>query len=67
MRIPKALAEDAHLHEGQPLTVAIASKGGLIIKSARRKYKLRELIGEVTEKNRYPETEWVRPGRPGNL
>ncbi|MGH9354170.1 MAG: AbrB/MazE/SpoVT family DNA-binding domain-containing protein [Terriglobia bacterium] len=58
VRIPKAVAEDAQLHEGEPVTVTVARKGGLVIKPARRKHQLRQLVARITAKNRHQETDW---------
>ncbi|MGH9359595.1 MAG: AbrB/MazE/SpoVT family DNA-binding domain-containing protein [Terriglobia bacterium] len=58
LRIPKALAEDAQLREGEPVTVTIASEGGLIVKTARRKHRLEQLVSRITVKNRHEETDW---------
>jgi antitoxin MazE len=33
VRIPKAVAEDAQLREGEPVTVTVAREGGLVIKA----------------------------------
>lgn len=61
VRIPKALAEDARLRAGEPITVTVARQGGLVIKSARRKYRLSALVSRITAKNRHQETDWGKP------
>lgn len=61
VRIPKALAEDAQLREGEPVTVMVPVEGGLVIKPARRKYQLRQLVARITPKNRHEETDWGKP------
>jgi antitoxin MazE len=61
VRIPKAVAEDAQLREGESVTVAVASEGGLVIRPARRKYRLRQLVTRITPKNRHAETDWGKP------
>jgi len=61
VRIPKAVAEDAQLREGQPVTVTVAREGGLVIKSARRKHRLSELVSRITAKNRHEESDWGEP------
>jgi len=61
VRIPKAVAEDAHLREGQPVTITVAREGGLALKSARRKYRLSQLVSRITARNRHQETDWGEP------
>ena len=61
VRIPKSVAEDAKLREGEPVTVTVAREGGLLIKTARRQYKLRQLVAGITAKNRHDETDWGKP------
>ncbi|HEV2176174.1 MAG TPA: AbrB/MazE/SpoVT family DNA-binding domain-containing protein [Terriglobia bacterium] len=61
LRIPKAVAQDAQLREGEPVTVTLARQGGLVIKSARRKYRLHQLVSRITAKNRHGETGWGKP------
>ena len=61
VRIPKALAEDAHLREGESVTLTVARGGGLVIREARKKYRLSELVTGITAKNRHGETEWGGP------
>jgi len=61
LRIPKAVAEDAHLREGQSVTIAATPDGALVVKRARRRYTLDELVSRITAKNRHPETDWGKP------
>ena len=58
LRIPKALAQDAQLREGETVTVTVASEGRLIVRTARRKYRLDQLVSRITAKNRHEETDW---------
>ena len=58
VRIPKALAEEAQLREGEPLTVTVARQGGLAIKRGRRRYRLSQLVARISAKNRHGETNW---------
>ncbi|MGH9344353.1 MAG: AbrB/MazE/SpoVT family DNA-binding domain-containing protein [Terriglobia bacterium] len=58
LRIPKTVAEDARLREGDSVTVTAASKGRLVIKPARRKYELSQIVSRITAKNRHEETDW---------
>lgn len=59
LRNPKAVAENAQLREGEPVT--ITANGGLVVKTARRKYRLGQLVSRITAKNRHDETGWGKP------
>jgi antitoxin MazE len=61
VRIPKSVAEDARLREGDPVTMTLAPGGGLLIKTTRHRYKLRQLVARITAKNRHDETDWGKP------
>jgi antitoxin MazE len=61
VRIPKAVAEDAQLREGEAVTVVVAPEGGVVVQSARRKYRLSQLVSRITAKNRHEETDWSGP------
>lgn len=61
VRIPKSVAEDARLREGEPVTVMVPAEGGLVIKPSRRKRQLRQLVARITAKNRHKETGWGKP------
>jgi len=58
LRIPKTVAEDARLSEGDQLTVAVAKDGSLSLRPARRKYRLEDLVSRITPRNRHQETDW---------
>lgn len=58
VRIPRTVAEDAELRPGEPVTVTVAREGGVVIKSARRKYRLSQLVSRITARNRHHETDW---------
>ena len=61
IRLPKALAEEAAIGEGSPVTLE-ARNGQLIIKPVgRRRYRLAELVRHITPRNRH---EAVDSGRP---
>src|ERR1022692_2037189 len=69
-RIPVALAREARLAEGDRLTLDLATDGSIVLRPARRKYELRQLVLRITTKNRQSETDWGPPagqeswGRP---
>ena len=58
VRIPLTLARDARLAEGDRLTLDLATDGSIVLRPARRKYELRQLVSRITTKNRHSETDW---------
>jgi antitoxin MazE len=61
VRIPKDIAENARLREGDRLTLALAKGGGVLIRPARRRYRLEDLVGGITPRNRHAVTDWGPP------
>ena len=61
VRIPQGIARDAQLAEGDRLTLNLATDGSIVLRSARRKYDLRQLVSGITKKNRHSETDWGPP------
>jgi antitoxin MazE len=61
VRIPLAIAKQASFSEGDPVTLTLAHDGGIVLRPARRKYDLAELVGRITPKNRHGETDWGQP------
>lgn len=61
VRIPLAIAKRASLGEGDCVTLDLDQNGGIILRPARRKYQLSELVARITPKNRHPQTEWGQP------
>lgn len=60
VRIPLAIARQASLTEGDRLVLVLAD-GGIVLRLARRKYELSELVARITPKNRHKETDWGQP------
>jgi antitoxin MazE len=58
LRIPKSVAEGAHLREGDRLTLDLTKEGNLIVRLARKRYSLEELVSRITRNNRHAETDW---------
>jgi antitoxin MazE len=56
-----AIAKQASLGEGDCVTVALDRNGGIVLRPARRKYALSELVRRITPKNRHRETDWGPP------
>jgi antitoxin MazE len=61
VRIPRALASEARLAEGDRLTLNLETDGSIVLRPARRKYELRQLVSRITAKNRHSETDWRPP------
>jgi len=61
LRLPKALANEAHIAEGS-LVELVRTDDGVLVKARRKPhYRLSELLAGVTKKNVHPETDWGRP------
>jgi antitoxin MazE len=57
IRIPKAVAEEARLQEGDAILIEV-SKGHVELHSAERIPTLEELVAQITPENRYEATDW---------
>jgi antitoxin MazE len=61
VRIPKSIAEQADLHEGDAVEL-MARQGRVIVKPARPPQPtLKQLLARVTRENVHEETDWGRP------
>ena len=60
VRIPQRIVKEARINEGDAVAMAIARDGSIVLRSARRKYRLSELVSKITRKNRHEETDWGR-------
>jgi antitoxin MazE len=61
VRIPQAIAKQAHLNEGDSLALSLDRDGSIVLRSTRRKYELSELVSAITPRNRHRETDWGKP------
>lgn len=61
VRIPQAIARQAHLSEGDCVALALDGDGVIVLRPTRRTYELSELVSRITPKNRHRETDWGRP------
>jgi antitoxin MazE len=61
VRIPLAIAQQANLSEGDCVNLALDRDGGIVLRPARRKYELRDLVARISPKNRHRETDWGQP------
>jgi antitoxin MazE len=60
VRIPRTMADQAHLEEGQEVEVTMVD-GYLTIRPQPRAYTLDELLAKVTLENRHDEVDWGKP------
>ena len=61
VRIPLAIARQASLGEGDCVRLTLDRAGGIVLRPARRTYKLADLVSRITPKNRHGETDWGSP------
>ena len=61
IRIPQEVVKGARLAEGDRLSLEVNNDGSIMLRSARRKYDLKQLTSRITPKNRHAETDWGRP------
>ena len=59
LRIPKPLADQMHLAEGDSVELRVGSRG-LTVRPARPSYRLSDLVRKITPANRHEETPWGR-------
>jgi antitoxin MazE len=61
VRIPLAIAKQASLTEGDCVKLVLNRDGGIVLRPARRKYELSDLVSRITPKNRHRATNWGPP------
>lgn len=60
LRLPKSVAREVHLDEGDTVQVSV-DNGAIVIRPSRRRYSLDELVRRITPKNRHDESDWGGP------
>ncbi len=60
LRIPKAVALEANLGEGDTVEVSVRD-GEIVVRAARPAYSLLELVDQITPQNRHGETDRGQP------
>ncbi|HTX42911.1 MAG TPA: AbrB/MazE/SpoVT family DNA-binding domain-containing protein [Acidobacteriaceae bacterium] len=55
VRIPKPIAEEARLREGDPLEIQVAPEGGVRLVRVGKVPTLAQLVSQITPENRYEE------------
>jgi antitoxin MazE len=61
VRIPKSVAETAGIREGDRVSLMVEKDGAVVIRPARREYRLEQLVSRITARNRHGETDWGSP------
>jgi antitoxin MazE len=61
VRLPLAIAREAGLAEGDSVKLTLDPKRGIVLRPVRRRYKLSDLVAQITPKNRHTETDWGPP------
>ena len=61
VRIPKVLAEEAKLHEGDCLVLEVTEQGAVAMRAVERPITLDDLIAQITSENLHREQEWGDP------
>jgi antitoxin MazE len=57
VRIPKPVAEEAGVREGDPIVIEAAAAGEISLRRKQRIPTLKELVAQITPENRYDETQ----------
>jgi antitoxin MazE len=60
VRIPRTMADQARIEEGQEIELTVAD-GCLTIRPRARTYTLDELLDQVTPENQHDEVDWGEP------
>jgi antitoxin MazE len=58
LRLPKHAVEEANLSEGSTVDVEVKKDGTLLIRPARKKYKLSDLLKNYKRKHAHKEVDW---------
>jgi antitoxin MazE len=60
LRLPKSVAREAQLDEGDTVDVSVRN-GAIVIRPSRPTYSLEQLVAKITARNRHDETAWNVP------
>ncbi len=60
VRLPKGLAKSAGLSEGDSVDLSFEDNA-VVMRRAKPRYKLDELLSLITPENIHPETDWGEP------
>ena len=60
LRLPRSVAQEAQIGDGDTVDVVVEG-GAIVIRPARARYSLDELVAGITKANRHDETDWGAP------
>lgn len=60
VRIPKKLADEMKIGDGDAVDVAVEN-GTLVVRPARKRYTIEELVADIRPDDRHGETDWGPP------
>lgn len=60
LRLPRHVVKDANLAEGSPVELAVRD-GSVVVTPVRKKFRLDDLLAQMTDEHRHPETDWGTP------
>ncbi len=60
LRLPKTIALEAGVEEGDPVDVSVKD-GAIVIRPSRPTYTLEQLVAKITPRNRHDESDWGAP------
>jgi antitoxin MazE len=60
LRLPKAVAREARIDEGDIVDVSVEN-GAVVIRASRPAYSLEQLVAGITARNRHDESDWGTP------
>ncbi len=60
LRLPKAVAREARIDEGDIVDVSVEN-GAVVIRASRPTYSLEQLVAGITARNRHDESDWGTP------
>jgi antitoxin MazE len=61
VRIPKSVADEAKLREGDRLMIEVEAQGAVALKAIDKPETLEELIAKITPENLHKEQAWGEP------
>jgi antitoxin MazE len=61
VRIPKAVAEGASVHQGSSIDISVDATGKMVLKPVKKRYSLKELVDKITPRNLHPEADFGKP------
>ena len=61
VRIPRPAVEKAGLHEGDRLDLSVGEDGCVVLRPAKRKPTLSDLLAGITDQNRHAEADFGGP------